>query len=41
MKKERGTAEGEKGFGVIGEVLVVINLRSMVVTDLDTADEKS
>ena len=39
-ERERGTAERERGFGVIGEALVVIDLRSMVVVDLNVANEK-
>ena len=37
---ERGMAKRERGFGVIGEALVVIDLHSMVVADLNVANEK-
>ena len=33
-------AKRERGFGVIGEALVVIDLHSMVVADLNVANEK-
>ena len=39
-ERERGTAERERGFGVIGEALVVIDLDSMVVAYLNVANEK-